>query len=171
MVDGGVVESGGGAVRALMPVGDTLFAGTDIGLMVLRPSSSESRWVRASVAGSGTMLGRRIRSLARSDSVLAVATDDAVMLVDLDTRTVVQSPGAIDARDIAPLNAVAIDDRSLWIAGQRGVVHVDRTTGVTRSFPPAGRLGEAVHDVAVQGEVVWLATSSGVVRVRASLVR
>ena len=155
----------GVAVRALLTTGDTLWAGTDAGLMTMSARDATGRLAPA-IEPIPLALRRGIRALARSDSVLAVATEDEVHLIDL--RGGRSTPPAIipGLRSVAPIYVVAIDARSIWVGGGRGVVAIDRVNGGVRSIMDPRAPVQPVFDIALQPGFAWLATPGGLVRLR-----
>ena len=152
-------------VRALALVGDTLWVGTDAGLRRLRTGDPAPRLF--DFANSvPPWLDRGIVALARSDSVLAVATDERVAIIDVRRGTLALLPGEPDLGRLGRLRAVAIDRRTVWVGGDRGAVAIDRITGLVQGVNRPGTLGDPVLDIVLQTEFAWLATPSGVVRVR-----
>jgi ligand-binding sensor domain-containing protein len=104
--------------------------------------------------------------LARSDSVVAVATDDEVFLIDPRRGRSTPLVGASALRSVAPIYAVAIDARSIWVGGAQGVVAIDRANGGIRPIIDPRTPVQAVYDVVLQPGLVWLATPAGLVRLR-----
>jgi hypothetical protein len=155
---------GGSAVAALVRSGDSLWVGTSAGLTVAHTANGAALQ-RPVLSGSSSVLDRRVRALALADSVLVVATDDAVSLVDLRARAVRTLPAGVDPRIVAPINVVAIDAEAIWIGGERGLLVVDRTSGGGRVIVEAVA-GVPINDVVLDASLVWLATPAGVLRLR-----
>ena len=152
--------------RSMVVVGDTLWMGTDAGLALVRRSDATPRVTRPTLAAEPIWFQRPTVALARSDSVLAVATDSRVGLINLSRGAVALLPGDPDFSRLGRLLSVAIDARTLWVGGDRGAVVVDRSTGIQRVADQPGRLAEPVLDIALHAEFAWLATPSGLVRIR-----
>jgi hypothetical protein len=146
----------GTAVRALAFVGDTLWAGTDAGVMTLRPGDDAPRAMRGE-----SRLARPVVSIAWSDSLLVVATDDAV--VRYSNGRELPPIAALDVRAVGGVRALAVDGAALWIVGPRGAVEVDRATDVARSIA-ASDVGGSLSDVVLTEAYVWLAAETGLVR-------
>ena len=152
-------------VRALALVGDTLWVGTDAGLRRLRIGDPAPRLFDfANVAPS--WINRAIVAFARSDSILAVATDERVALIDVRRGTLALLPGEPDLARLGRLFALAIDGRTVWVGGDRGAMSIARTSGLVRSVSRPGTLADPVLDIVLEPEFAWLATPAGVVRVR-----
>ena len=167
--DVGPVLLDGTAVYALQTTGSTLWAGTSVGLAVLSADPAAESALRL-VTASDPALRRPIRALAFSDSVLLVATDDAVLT--LDPRRVLSAAGTVAAQHLVPLDPrlvgdptrVAIDDRAMALAGQGGVLLLSRTSGAVRALRMPVDVPGPVLDVLFQGEWLMLATPQGLVR-------
>ena len=152
-------------VRALVLIGDTLWAGTAAGLRRLRVSDPAPRFFDFANSAPA-WLSRGIVALARSDSIIIAATDERVAMIDLGRGTAGQLPGEPDLARLGRLFTVGVDARTVWVGGDRGAVVIDRATGVIRSVNPVGVLADPVLDIVLQPDFAWLATPSGVVRVR-----
>jgi len=154
----------GTAIRALLLTGDTLWIGSDAGLLLL-PPGGENRLVRAAAVTREQRLARPIRALARNDSVVAIATESEVIRIDITTgklRPRIDFPGAGTVRDIRSL---AMDEQTLWIGGGFGAVMIRTADGLTKPVRPSGVFHE-VEDMVLTNEYVWLATADGVTRLR-----
>jgi hypothetical protein len=150
------VVARGVAVRALAFVGDTLWAGTDAGLVTLRPGDE-----RPQPVGGDARLSRPIAAIAWSDSLVAVATDDD--LLRFSGGRSLPRIAALDVRALGGVRALAVDGEALWIVGARGAVEVDRASDVARSVS-AAEMGGALHDVLLTDAYVWLAGDAGLSR-------
>jgi hypothetical protein len=152
-------------VRALLVTGDTLWVGTENGLHRMRLTDAPPR-----LAGFANAMPiwfqRPTVALARSDSIIAAATDERVALIDIRRGTLALPPGEPDLARLGRLRAVAIDARTIWVGGDRGAASIDRTTGLVRGVTQPGVLADAVFDIVLQPEFAWLATPAGLVRVR-----
>ena len=154
----------GTAIRALLLTGDTLWIGSDQGLLLI-PPGGENRLVRAAAASTEQRLSRPIRALARNDSVVAIATENDVILIDITTgrlRPRLEFAGSGTMRDIRTL---AMDEKTIWIGGGFGAVMVRTSDGMTKAVQPSGVYRE-VEDMLLTDDYVWLATADGVTRLR-----
>jgi ligand-binding sensor domain-containing protein len=61
---------------------------------------------------------------------------------------------------------VAIDDRTMWLAGTDGVVIVSRRDGATRVLRVPADVPGPVLDIAVNRDYLWLGTPQGLIRLR-----
>lgn len=155
----------GSAVRALVRRGDTVWAGTDIGVLVLAPGETQTRRLRA--ADADVRLAEPITALASADSIVLVATGRGeVLRLDARTGRALDTASVVIARRIGRINAIAVDARTMWVAGDFGVSVLDRATRVER-FVPAGTdiPGEALG-IALSDDFAWIAARDGAVRLR-----
>ena len=153
----------GTPVRALLATGDTLWVGTDAGLLLLAPGN-DSLPVRAAAASGEQRLLQPIRAIAGSDSLVVVATADELLRYDLRTGRLLPRLDAVNVRSVGRINAVALDERTLWVAGPLGVLVMDRGTGTSRILGAADLITGEAYDVALSREFAWVATRAGVVR-------
>lgn len=154
----------GTPIRALLLTGDTLWVGTDGGLLLL-PPGGDNRLVLAAAADTEQRLKRPIRALARNDSLVAIATENDVILIEIHTgrlRPRLDFPGAGTVRDIRSL---AMDENTILIGGGFGAIMIRMSDGLTRTVRPSGVYNE-VEDMVLTNEYVWLATPDGVTRLR-----
>ena len=163
---GAVRPVGGGEVRALLVVGDTMWIGSAAGVGIMRMIDGVPTVTRQVVVGSPLWLQQPVVGLARSDSAVVLATTARVGVIDLRTRAAAALPGDPDLSRIGRLTTVAIDAGTVWVGGERGAMVIDRTTGLARSVDVAGTIPELVFDIALQPDFAWLATPTGLVRIR-----
>ena len=152
-------------VRALLATGDTLWIGTETGLRRARTVNGAHRFFDFTNS-LPAWLQRPIVALARSDSIIVVATPERVALIDIRRDAVSLLPGDPDLGRFGRLFSVAVDGRTIWVGGDRGAAVIDRATGLVRSLSQPGVLADAVLDIALQPEFAWLATPGGLVRIR-----
>lgn len=154
----------GTPVRALFAVGDSLWIGSDAGLLVmsLRVASAPAR---ASATAQEPRLQRPIVAITGIDSLLYVASQDELIILQRRTGAVLPRLAA-DVRAIGNITAMAADAHSLWIAGSLGVLAINRDNGVSHFLSVPRDLPSDALDVALSPEWAWVATRAGVVRVR-----
>ena len=153
-------------VYALQFTGDTLWMGTEAGLMAIAAPNGTAGGVVSRPVGNDPALRRPVRALAWSDSVLLAATDDAVLRLSPRGGVEPMRVDLLDVRVVGRVTKVAIDDRTMWLAGTDGVVIVSRRDGATRVLRVPGDLPGPVLDVAADREYLWLGTPQGVIRLR-----
>jgi hypothetical protein len=153
-------------VHALQFTGDTLWVGTESGLLALASPNGQAATAISRPLGSDPALRRAVRALAWSDTVLLAATDDAVLLLAPRGGVEPTRVDALDVRLVGRVTRVAIDDRTMWLAGSEGVVMVSRRDGATRVLRVPGDLPGPVLDLVADREWLWVGTPQGLVRFR-----
>lgn len=154
------VVASGTVVRALLLTGDTLWIGSDAGLLLLPPGGTAA--VR--IATTEARLARPIHAIAWSDSVVAVADAEEVSRIVLRTGRVLPRLGAVDFRIVGGITALAIDPRTIWVGGANGVLVVSRATNASMFFPSVAGGRARVRDILLTRDFGWVATEEGVVR-------
>lgn len=163
------IEDGGASaigprttVRALTASGDTLWLATTSGLLVVAPGENVARRLRI----DDSRLGRGLRGIARTDSALIVATDDAQLIeIDLPSSTV-RAPRAAPLASLLRVARVRADAETIWIAGEAGVVVIHRASGRSAVLAVGTALPAPATDVALHRGVAWIGTRLGLVRLR-----
>ena len=153
-------------VHALQFTGDTLWIGTEAGLMAIASPNGSVGGVVSRPVGNDPALRRAIRALAWSDTVLLAATDDAVLRLAPRGGVEPVRVDLLDVRQVGRVTKVAIDDRTMWLAGTDGVVIVSRRDGATRVLRVPGDLPGPVLDIAMNRDYLWLGTPQGLIRLR-----
>jgi len=161
--DIGATIADGTSIRALLLTGDTLWVGSDAGLLLLPPGGD--KLVRAAAATTEQRLARPIRALARGDSTVAIATESEIFLIDLPSGTLRPRLDLTPFGTVRDIRTIAIDDRTIWIGGTFGALMYRLADGVTKLVRPSGAY-DAVEDIELTAEYVWLATADGVTRLR-----
>jgi len=165
--DNRVVRIGGFAqpVLSLLAVRETLWVGSVAGLGVLPPGAAEP--VVPSAIAAEPALRAPVVALTRTGDTLVVVLEDQVAWRDPGTaRWTVTRPRAALGR----LSAAVGDVGGVWLGGQIGLAwwNVARSTFHSLSIP--GDLPAPVRDLAAAPPWVWVATDSGVVRLRRDAV-
>ncbi len=153
-------------VHALQFTGDTLWIGTEAGLMAIASPNGSVGGVVSRPVGNDPALRRAVRALAWSDTVLLAATDDAVLRLAPRGGVEPVRVDLLDVRQVGRVTKVAIDDRTMWVAGTDGVVIVSRRDGATRVLRVPGDLPGPVLDIAMNRDFLWLGTPQGLIRLR-----
>jgi hypothetical protein len=172
----------GVSVRALLADGDSLWIGTESGLFVLpraslvaaeeptEPAVAQPRnaaaITRVSAAAGEPRLARPILGLAGAGDVLYVATPEGVLVVGSAGPPVQPRLTAVDFGAVGGATALAVDARTLWVGGRRGLLVVDRDGETSRLLSVGTDLPGEVTDIALAPELAWVATAGGVVRLR-----
>ncbi len=155
-------------VRALLATGDTLWVGTDAGL-VLRTPGAAGQFVRPREASGLTRLRQPVMAIARADTLVLVALRDAVLAFNLRTGVWSEPWPAAPWRAVGDIQVAAADARTLWVGGALGVVALDRATGGSRALRAGSDLPDAVTGLVLDGPWAWIATLGGVVRIRRAI--
>jgi ligand-binding sensor domain-containing protein len=173
-------SSGGGApllrdvpVYALQPTGNTLWIGTQRGLFTVAASGGVGLGTVTdaprAVSATDLVLRLPVRALAASDTVLLVATDEAVALLDWRggaANAMAQRVPLLDPRLVGEITRAAADERAFAVAGRDGVLLVSRVSGARRELRVPFDLPGPVFDVLLQRDAVFLATAQGLLRYR-----
>ncbi|GAB1341708.1 hypothetical protein [Gemmatimonas sp.] len=167
----------GTAVFALQALGNTLWAGTAAGLVRVAANPVDDIPAPTFV-GRDAALRRAVRALATSDSLLLVATDEAVFRLSVSATSDggVAAPGNVVAEriiDLDPLlvgepTRLAVDSRTVVLAGRDGALLYARGSGARRRLQIPADLPGPVLDVLLQGDWLFFATPQGLVRWRRS---
>ena len=167
----GTVALPGVAVYALQTAGEVLWAGTEAGL-VLRPADPAAPAAMRRPGGSASALRRPVRALALHDSVALVATDDAVFLLNAraawgaDNGTPAEPLPLMEPQRVGAVTRVALDARTMALAGRDGLVLRDRAHGAVRVLRTGAELPGPVLDLLFTRDWLFLATPQGLVRLR-----
>ena len=154
----------GVAVHALLVTGDTLWLGTDAGLLALARGDSAPR--RPVAVGAEPRLRRPVVALARSDSVLVAATADEAFAISIPRGALLPRYDAVGFAALRGITDVEADERTIWVAGRGGVLVIQRRGGLARLLAAPGEVPDEAYDVVLEPEYGWVATRSGVLRLR-----
>jgi ligand-binding sensor domain-containing protein len=145
--------------------GDTLWVGSDSGLFVMQPATP-SNPMRAYSSGSDPVLDARIVALVAHDSVLAVASEKSVELVNRRTGRIIARPAAADYSTLGGISSIALDERALWVGGRNGVMMLIRDSRTVRSLRAPSQIPGPVTALALSLNAGWIGTPDGLVRMR-----
>jgi ligand-binding sensor domain-containing protein len=153
------------AAYAVFPAGDTVWVGTQRGLLValpgerdlLRPSTLALASLQAPVLALGSL----------GDTLVGLTSDQ---LLWKDPRTEAWTLGPNLSGILGRLRSFTPDGSGFWIAGDRGVAFARLDSPPLRPLRGADLPG-AANDVAVEGDFLWVATVAGLVRFRLDAVR
>jgi len=148
-------------IRDILLWTDTLWIASNGGLLGMASSDSAPRRL---TIGEGR-LDRDIAAIARADSVLVVATGAELIEIDLLGRRVLP-PRAASVAALQRITRVAMDARTIWLAGEGGVLVLDRASGRSTLLATGLALSAPATSVALGREVAWIGTLNGLVRVR-----
>ncbi|HSJ65150.1 MAG TPA: hypothetical protein VK922_14765 [Gemmatimonadaceae bacterium] len=150
------------AVRGLAASGDTVWAATDAGLLAALPVDTLPRRTLA----TDSRLRRPLVAIARADSVMVVASQDEVVALLRGRVLPVPRLDRAQLGGVGRISALAIDAQTIWVAGDRGVAVVVRSSGVVRTLPVGSTIPAAALDLTLDPDFAWIATRDGVVRLR-----
>ncbi|MFN5599620.1 MAG: hypothetical protein ACK5AK_09615 [Gemmatimonas sp.] len=153
-------------INALQFTGDTLWVGSDAGLLAIPSPNTAVGGPVSRPLGNDPALRRPVRSLAWSDSVLLALTDDAVLQLAPHGGVEPARVPALDVLQIGRPLRVAIDDRAMWAAGSDGVIMVSRRTGAVRVLRVGGDLPGPALDLVAQRDWLFVGTPQGLMRFR-----
>jgi hypothetical protein len=152
-------------VLAVFPVGDTVWLGTQRGLLVVLPGGQNA--VRPSTLATASLQAPVVALASLGDTLVALTRDQ---LLWRDPRTGAWTLGPNLSAVLGGLVAFAADGPGFWVAGDQGVAFARLGT------PPVtplrqGDLPGTANDVAVDRDFLWVATNAGLVRFRLDAVR
>ncbi|MEJ7808897.1 MAG: hypothetical protein WKG32_00635 [Gemmatimonadaceae bacterium] len=154
----------GTPVRALLATGDTLWVGTESGLLLLAPGDTLPR--RPAAAASDPRFRRPVVALARSDSEVVVALQDDIVRLALPDGRVLPRFEAVNIASLRGITAVDMDQSTIWAVGYGGVLVIARASGVSRFLAAPGEIPAEAYDVLLRGDYGWVATRAGLLRLR-----
>jgi ligand-binding sensor domain-containing protein len=148
-------------VHGLAPWADTLWIASSVGLLALAPHDSAPRRLTL----DDSRLARPIVAVARAESLLVATTDAELLEIDLRSQRVLP-PRAASVASLRRIARAAVDAHTIWLAGEGGVLVIDRATGRSTFLAVGVALPAAATDVVLVRELAWIATRDGLVRVR-----
>ena len=149
-------------VFALQQTGDTLWAGTNAGVVAVTGTSGTI----LRPIGADPALRRPVRALAWSDTVLLVATDDAVLRLSPRGGSAPTREVALDGVFVGQVTRLAIDERSIILAGTDGVAVLPRRGGAARVLRVPRDIPGPALDAVISRDWLWIATPYGLARFR-----
>ncbi len=174
-------------VNALARNESVLLVGTQRGVFTLNAGSPTATASVTPFQADNQSIQLPIRAVATSDSMALVVTDENAFLLPLAdgitdgttrvppaTRGAAQSSIApddrrfqnrTDIRVIGRVVAAALDDRSVWVAGERGVMAWGRDGAAPKLLRVGQEVPDLISDMLLDGPVVWIGTRQGLVRV------
>jgi hypothetical protein len=152
-------------VYAVFPAGDSVWAGTPVGLLLSLPG--ERGLVRPGGMTSPSFQVAVVDLATLADTLVGLTQDQ---LLWRDPRSRAWTLGPNLSALVGRLRRFVAEGPGFWVAGDRGV-------GFARLGMPAvqllrqGDLPGAVNDLAVDEEFLWVATDGGLVRFRLNAIR
>jgi hypothetical protein len=153
------------AVYAILPAGDSVWAGTPSGLLLALPG--QSGMLRPAGLSSPSLQVPVIDIAPLADTLVAL-TQDALIWRNPKNSSWTRGPDL--SALLGRLRRMVVEGDGFWVAGDRGVGYVRLDT------PPIHPLREsdlpgAANDLAVDDQYLWVATDGGLVRFRLSAIR
>jgi hypothetical protein len=154
-----------GAVYTVLPVGDSVWAGTPSGLLLALPDRPDL--VRPQGLASPSLQGSVVDLAPLGDTLVALTLEH---LLWRDPRSGRWTQGPNLSGLLGRLRRFVPDGAGFWVAG-------DRAVGFARlGTPPLRPLREddlpgAANDLAVDERFLWVATDRGLVRFRLNAIR
>jgi ligand-binding sensor domain-containing protein len=152
-------------VLSLLVQSESLWVGSAVGLGMLPPGAADV--VLPAEVAAEPALRAPIVALARTGDTLVAVLEDQVGWRDPATRrwTMLRPQAALGA-----LTAAAGDAGGVWLGGAIGLSFWRVGRGSFRSVGAPGDLPAPVRDLTVTTPWVWVATDSGVVRLRGGVL-
>jgi ligand-binding sensor domain-containing protein len=152
-------------VLAVFPVGDSVWLGTQRGVLLAVPDRDDV--LRPAALGSPSMQAPVVALSALGDTVVAL-TRDQMLWRDPGTQAWTLGPNLSGL--LGGLVAFAPDGPGFWIAGERGVAFARLTTPPVHPLRE-GDLPGGSTDLTVDSDYLWVATTAGLVRFRLDAIR
>jgi ligand-binding sensor domain-containing protein len=153
------------AVYTVFPTGDSVWAGTPIGLLLALPNQPDL--VRPSGMTSPSLHAGVVDLAPLADTLVAL-TRDQLMWRNPKSREWTLGPNLSGL--LGRLRRFVADGPGFWVAGDRGVGFARLGTPPLRPLRE-GDLPGAANDLAVDDDFLWVATDGGLVRFRLSVIR
>jgi hypothetical protein len=154
-----------GAVYSVFPAGDSVWAGTPLGLLLALPGRPEL--VRPAGMASPSLHGSVVDLSPLGDTLVALTQEE---LLWRDPRTGRWTQGPDLSGLLGRLRRFVADGPGFWIAGDRAVGFARLGTPPLRPLRE-GDLPGAANDLAVDDTFLWVATDGGLVRFRLDAIR
>jgi ligand-binding sensor domain-containing protein len=154
-----------GSVFSVFPSGDSVWAGTSIGLLLALPDRPDP--VRPAGLASPSLQDVVVDLAPLADTLVALTRDQ---LLWRDPRTKSWTLGPNLSALLGRLRRFVPDGAGFWVAGDRGVGFARLGTPPLRPLRE-GDLPGMANDLAVDEEFLWVATDAGLVRFRLNVIR
>ena len=152
-------------VLAVFPAGDSVWVGTQRGLLLALPGQQDV--VRPAALAALSFRVPVVALASLGDTVVALTRDE---LLWRDPRTAAWTLGPNLSGLLGGLVAFTPDGPGFWIAGERGVGFARLTSPPMRSLREGDLPGDS-NDLAVDRDYLWVATDGGLVRFRLDAIR
>ncbi len=152
-------------VLAVFPAGDSVWLGTQRGLLLALPGQQDV--VRPAALAAASFQVPVVALASLGDTVVALTRDQMLWR---DPRTAEWTLGPNLSALLGGLVAFTPDGPGFWVAGDRGVAFARLTSPPMRPLREGDLPGDS-NDLAVDGQYLWVATDGGLVRFRLDAVR
>ena len=152
-------------VLAVFPAGDSVWVGTQRGVVLALPGQQDV--VRPEALSAASFRVPVVALASLGDTIVALTRDQMLWR---DPRTTVWTLGPNLSALLGGLVAFAPDRSGFWVAGERGVAFARLTTPPMRQLREGDLPGDS-NDLAVDAEYLWVATDGGLVRFRLDAIR
>jgi ligand-binding sensor domain-containing protein len=156
------VASNGIPMLCLLAAGDTLWAGTSVGLGQVLPGTAAIT-VPPELAQRAT-LHVPVYALAQLDDTLVMATERQLLWRNPATHE--WSALVLPATLGRPTALTGRPGEGLWVGGTLGLAQADLSSGLIHVHPVPFEIPAAVRDLAVDRSYLWAATDSGLMRIQ-----
>ena len=153
------------AAIAVFPAGDSVWVGTQRGVLLALPGQQDL--VRPAGLAAVSMQAPVVALSSLGDTVVALTRDEMLWR---DPRTQAWTLGPNLSGLLGGLIAFTPDGPGFWVAGERGVGFARLSTPPLRPLL-AGDLPAASNDLAVDRDYLWVASDAGLVRFRLDAIR
>jgi len=154
------------AALSVLPMGDTTWVGTRLGLFVALPG--ERDLLQPDALRESLTLQAAVLDLAWRADTLVLLTDRRLLWRDPANGRF--SAGPLLGNALGRLHTIVNGTRGMFVAGEQGIGFAQLNTPILRPVLVPGELPGQVTDLAVDEDHVWVATLRGLVRLRRELV-
>jgi ligand-binding sensor domain-containing protein len=153
------------AVLAVFPAGDSVWMGTERGLVLALPGQQDV--VRPAALASPSLQAPVVALASLADTVVAL-TRDQMLWRDPGSGRWTLGPNLSGV--LGGLVAFVADGPGFWVAGERGVGFARLATPAIAPLREGDLPGDA-SDLTVDSKYLWVATDGGLVRFRLEAIR
>ncbi len=152
-------------VLAVFPTGDSVWVGTQRGLLLALPGQQDV--VRPSALAAASFQVPVVALASLGDTVVALTRDEMLWR---NPSTANWTLGPNLSALLGALVAFAPDGPGFWVAGERGVAFARLASPPIRPLREGDLPGDS-NDLTVDAEYLWVATDGGLVRFRLDAIR
>ena len=152
-------------VLAVFPAGDSVWLGTQRGVLLALPGQQDA--VRPAALASPSLQAPVVALASLADTVVALTRDQMLWR---DPKSGAWTLGPNLSGLLGGLVAFTADRSGFWVAGERAVGFARLTTAAMSPLRQGDLPGDA-SDLAVDSKYLWVATDGGLVRFRLEAIR